>query len=236
MSDELGDTRKHYHAEGYVHLRNVATPEVTRGLAGLIRRDIMRPEALTQITRQPTISNKPAYEFYSYHYAPVLGFHLGLTSRMCQATGRPLAPSYAYFRLYQGGDVCKVHADKPSCEHSVSLPLAYADDKIWSFEIGRRRYEYPTATQMPIADDFGDEPFSSLELAPGDAVLYKGINHRHGRVTPNPNRWSAHLFMHWVDTEGPHKEWAFDKKAMPEPGEFPLPPAAMGRAPVRTES
>jgi len=223
MVEVQANDQTRYQADGYLFVRGLVGPEVVRGLAGLIRRDMGRPEVLAQITRQPSISNKRAYEFYSYHYAPVLGFHLGLTSRLSEITGRPLVPTYAYFRLYQGGDVCKVHADKPSCEHSVSLPLAYSDDRVWPFEIGRTHYEYPNATSMPIADDFGGESFSTIDLSPGDAILYRGVTRRHGRVTANPNRWSAHLFMHWVDTEGPFKEWAFDKKAMPELTDFPLP-------------
>jgi hypothetical protein len=38
------------------------------------------------------------------------------------------------------------------------------------------------------------------------------VNHRHGRITPNPNGWSVHLFMHWVDRNGPHRGHAFDGK------------------------
>lgn len=48
----------------------------------------------------------------------------------------------------------------------------------------------------------------------GDAVMYRGVNHRHGRIEPNPNRWSAHLFLHWVDAKGPYAEHAFDRLAV----------------------
>ena len=46
--------------------------------------------------------------------------------------------------------------------------------------------------------------------APGDAVLYRGVQHRHGRLTPNRNAWSAHLFLHWVERDGPFASHAFD--------------------------
>ena len=46
----------------------------------------------------------------------------------------------------------------------------------------------------------------------GDAVIYNGINYLHGRVNPNPNRWSAHIFMHWVDRAGSYARYAFDEK------------------------
>jgi hypothetical protein len=44
----------------------------------------------------------------------------------------------------------------------------------------------------------------------GDAVLYQGVNHRHGRLSPNPNGWSVHLFLHWVDRDGPYRDQAYD--------------------------
>jgi hypothetical protein len=29
------------------------------------------------------------------------------------------------------------------------------------------------------------------------------MHRRHGRTTPNPNGWSAHLFLHWVERGAP---------------------------------
>ena len=29
----------------------------------------------------------------------------------------------------------------------------------------------------------------------GDAVLYQASHYPHGRIRPNPNAWSAHLFL-----------------------------------------
>jgi hypothetical protein len=51
-------------------------------------------------------------------------------------------------------------------------------------------------------------------MQPGDAVLYRGTQLRHGRIEPNPNGWSAHLFMHWVDRTGPHAAHAFDAERL----------------------
>ena len=49
---------------------------------------------------------------------------------------------------------------------------------------------------------------------PGDAVLYRGIDLRHGRTQPNPNRWSAHLFLFWVERGGPFAQHAFDEERL----------------------
>ena len=57
-------------------------------------------------------------------------------------------------------------------------------------------------------------------MKPGDGVLYQGTHHRHGRTTPNPNGWSAHLFLHWVDRDGPYATFAHDSRPVPPPVNF----------------
>ncbi len=212
-----------YHARGYAHLQALCPPAVTRHLLGVICEDLGKPGIAERFLRKPTVNAKPSYEFYSYQYPPVMGFHWGLTSRMCEVTGKNLLPTYGFFRVYQKDDICTVHSDRPSCEHSLSLALAYADDAVWDFEIGSRPYDYESACMLKAAADFGGEDYATLKLTPGDAILYKGVNYRHGRMTPNPNRWSAHLFMHWIDVDGPFKVWAFDKQVLPEPTGFVFP-------------
>jgi hypothetical protein len=128
---------------------------------------------------------------------------------MRELTGRDLLPTYDYFRLYRKDDVCRIHSDRDACEHSLSLTLGYSEGQIWPFEIGTN----PISAPGPIENDFGGDPFSSIAMNPGDAVLYRGVHHRHGRVAPNPNRWSAHLFLHWVDRDGPYAGHAFDLTA-----------------------
>jgi hypothetical protein len=71
-----------------------------------------------------------------------------------------------------------------------------------------------------VTEDFGDAPFSSVPMETGDAVLYQGTHHRHGRTTPNPNGWSAHLFLPSVHHNGRYAEFALDGRAVPEPVNF----------------
>ena len=49
---------------------------------------------------------------------------------------------------------------------------------------------------------------------PGDGVLYQGVHHHHGRTMPNPNRWSAHLFLFWVERDGPFAQHTFDAERL----------------------
>ena len=98
--------------------------------------------------------------------------------------------------MYRAGDICRVHSDRHACEHSLSLLLAASDDKAWPLEVGSQHIETP---RQRADADFGDEAYGSVPMLPGDAVLYQGVHRLHGRMMPNPNRWSAHLFLHWVD-------------------------------------
>jgi hypothetical protein len=162
---------------------------------------------------------RPAVELYGYQYKPMLTFLWGLTPAMCEVTGRNLLPTYSYFRAYQQDDLCYVHSDRHACEHSLSMTLAYSDGKSWTLDVSQHRGGERAA---PITKDFAGQSYSSVRMQPGDAVLYQGVHYRHGRVTPNPNRWSAHMFLHWVDADGPFKAQAFDGKSAqgPEPADF----------------
>lgn len=110
-----------------------------------------------------------------------------------RATGLALFPTYSYFRLYKHGDRLAKHTDRPSCEISVSLCLGFEDGKSWPLCI-----EGPKAT-------------SSVDLSPGDALLYRGTECPHWREVFEGNR-QAQVFLHYVDQNGPNAEWKFDKR------------------------
>ena len=206
-----------YRADGYALVRGLIGTEVAQAfLAGLQADMGGGPIPLSRVTQHVNLLRRPAFEVYGHFYKPMLTFLWGLTPVISGIVGRELLPTYDYFRLYREGDVCRVHFDRLSCEHSLSLTLAYSDGRPWNLELGRTRQE-PSAR---VEEDFGEEPFSSLAMEPGDAVLYQGVHHRHGRVSANPNRWSAHLFLHWVDADGPYRDQAFDGQVRPAPVDF----------------
>jgi hypothetical protein len=198
-----------YRVDGYAHVHELIAPEIARAFLGALQNDL-GPAALpvSQITQFPNLLKRPAFEIYGHHYPPMLFFLWGLTPMMREITGRDLLPTYDYFRIYREGDICRVHYDRPSCEHSLSLTLDYSDGVDWPLEIGKAASQ-PSAK---VDEEFGDEPSTSIAMKVGDAVLYQGVTHRHGRTQPNPNGWSAHLFLHWVDRKGPHADEAFDRQ------------------------
>ena len=196
-----------YQANGYALIEGLIPAEVAQAFLTTMERDLGKANlSYDKFARTAPLTRLSTVEIPGHAYTPMIAFLWGLTPIVSQLVGRELLPTYDYFRIYQAGDICRLHSDRPSCEHSVSLTLAYSDGKAWPLEIGSERME-----EMDyLREEFGAEAHASLPMMPGDAVLYQGVHHRHGRTMPNPNRWSAHLFLHWVDRDGPYKSHAFD--------------------------
>lgn len=200
-----------YYANGYAHLEGLIPLALTREFLANLRSDLDHSKMSLQAMLKPADQlARPAVELYGFQYKPMIMFGWGLTPIMEHLTGRTLLPTFSYFRAYQRDDVCWIHSDREACEHSLSMTLAYSDDKPWALEFSRERQQ----RREPLATDFQGKPYGSVSMAPGDAVLYQGVDYRHGRITPNPNRWSAHMFLHWVDSAGPHRGLAFDKQGI----------------------
>jgi hypothetical protein len=196
-----------YNRDGYALIEGLIAPESAAAFVAMLKKDI-GPNAIpvSGIREFPNLLARPAFEIYGHFYPPMLTFLWGLTPIVSEIVGRDLLPTYDYLRIYRDGDVCRVHHDRLSCEHSLSLTLDYSDGVPWNLEIEQRE----TDPSSKVEESFGNEPFASLAMQVGDAVLYQGVRHRHARVTPNPNGWSIHLFLHWVDRDGPFREHAFD--------------------------
>jgi hypothetical protein len=202
-------------------IEGLLSPEVAGALARQI--SVAVAKGGTRWLVPPSIGSKPCYEASCMEWPVLLTFLWGVTPRIEQVAGARLLPTYSYFRTYQKGDVCRVHADRPACEHSLSLTLAYADGLPWALEVADARVSEAQRRTTRGDEDFGEEAHSAYPMSPGDAVIYRGFDYRHGRTMPNPNRWSAHLFMHWVDSDGPHRDQMFDGKPMLGPVDFRFP-------------
>ena len=199
-----------YHQDGYALIRGLIAPEVGQALLKSLKRDMGEaPIPLSRAENKINLLNRAAFEVAGQLYPPLMFFLWGLTPTISRIVGLDLLPTYDYLRVYREGDVCKVHSDRPSCEHSVSLTLDYSDGAAWDLELGKEHLPAPSAK---VDETFGDQPYTALSMQVGDAVLYKGVNHRHGRTTPNPNAWSAHLFLHWVERDGQYADHAFDRQ------------------------
>lgn len=192
-----------YDKNGYAHLKALIDPSLARAFLRSLAKDLGRTVLpMTGKESRPGVLRRPALQVHGEHYPPMKFFLWGLTPLLSQLVGRELLPTYDLFRVYRAGDICRVHSDREACEHSLSLTLDYSDGKPWPLQIGK--VPLP-ARQKRLTEGFEGEEHVSIAMQPGDAVLYRGTHRRHGRTEPNPNRWSAHLFLHWVERDGAYR-------------------------------
>jgi hypothetical protein len=209
-----------YWSDGYLALQSFLPDEVGRAFLAKLKADLVQARVPFDLLKQEShLLRQKAIEVYGGHYPPMITFLWGMTPAVAAHIGRRLRPTYCYFRVYREGDICRIHSDRYACEHSLSLLLAASDNRPWSLEVGAWHIDNP---RQRADADFGEEPFASLPMRPGDAVLYQGVHRAHGRMTPNPNRWSAHLFLHWVDEEGAYAEEGFERQAIPDTSRLEL--------------
>lgn len=200
-----------YEKDGYATIRGLIPPEVAFNLFKQLQIDLQAAgKSFEEFAQGHALTAQPTIEISGHFYRPLTTFLWGLTPIISELTGADLLPSYDYFRIYHKDDICRVHSDRPSCEHSLSLTLVYSDGLPWPLEVGSTR----VTGEDPCTEDFGDEPYSAVEMQLGDAVLYRGMDLRHGRTRPNPNRWSAHLFLFWVERGGAFAHHAFDEQRL----------------------
>ncbi len=218
-----------YHAQfardGFCLIKSLLTPDVAARLVADVAEDIHRV-GMGKFLGQTNIHSSPGLEIYSHDYKLLNSFQWGLTGMVRDITGANLTPGFAYFQIYREGNRLFVHSDRASCEYSMSLTLAYSDDLPWDLTVSDDIVDHSAPDEgKKVAENHGDAKYHRLTTMPGDAVLYPGYGRRHGRLEPNPNRWSAHIFLHWVDADGPHAKYSFDEKVKNTKVDFDVPRA-----------
>lgn len=114
-----------------------------------------------------------------------------------KALGLRLFPTYSYARLYDTqGEELTIHRDRPACEISATLTLGFEGD-VWSIYMSK---------------DEDKSKGSEIKMSVGDAVAYRGCDIYHWREKYTEGKWQAQVFLHYVDQDGPHAEWKYDKR------------------------
>lgn len=128
------------------------------------------------------------------------------------ASGLKLLPTYAYARWYEPGEVLKIHRDRPACEVSATLTLGFEGD-VWPIFMGKPS---DVATEHRRVDENRNIVFAKdvgkITMDVGDAVLYRGCELYHWRDEYSEGKWQAQVFLHYVDANGPHADWVYDKR------------------------
>lgn len=123
----------------------------------------------------------------SFYNDPLMeSLMLNKISLMEKESGLKIFPTYSFWRTYTYGAELLAHKDRPSCEISVTVQID------------------SDGTDWPIFME--DKP---IVLQNGDAVIYYGTNITHSR---NEFFGDYHIqaFLHYVDQDGPFKNYKFD--------------------------
>lgn len=175
-----------FQERGYCVLRSLLSPSASRLLADHVLEVSHFPQYSAgdkQVPGTPAIYSDPHMERLLDAMAPKVA-----------AEGSVLVyPTYSYARVYKRGDRLVKHRDRPACEISLSVTVDYDPDEPW-----------------PIWVDSGSGPVA-FWLQRGDALMYRGTDVWHWRE-PFTGNYAAQVFLHYVDRQGPHREWKFDKR------------------------
>ena len=131
-----------------------------------------------------------------------------------QNVGKKLFPTYSFFRIYDKGSDLKVHTDRESCEYTVALCLG-ADpvDQPYEIFVG----EEDESSDYKYYDDKKNFNRYRIDykfpMLPNNAVIFKGMEKIHWREICTHDHFMT-VFLHYVDQEGPYKEFRFDKREM----------------------
>lgn len=117
-----------------------------------------------------------------------------LNSKISKVTGKDLVPSYSYSRIYYKGAILEPHKDRPSCEYSATICIDTTN--LWDFYIRDKQ-----------------DNINKLKLNPGDMCVYSGVDLEHWRE-PYGGEKQIQCFLHYVDMQGPFKDFKYDKRIM----------------------
>jgi|APGre2960657373_1045057.scaffolds.fasta_scaffold27142_1 predicted 2-oxoglutarate/Fe(II)-dependent dioxygenase YbiX len=183
------DTALEFKEKGYVHLKDFLHLDSCKDLTRELKR---------LVTEKKTVKDEQCPLSEAIHGTLTFDKLLeDLTPHFEQASGLKLFPTYSYARLYNTqGEELKLHRDRPACEISATLTLDFEGD-VWPIYMGANE-DKSNATE--------------IKMNVGDAVLYRGCDIHHWREPYKEGKWQAQVFLHYVDQNGPHAEWKYDKR------------------------
>ena len=183
------NTIQEFQNKKYVHLKNVLDEQSCKNLTEYLK---------NLVNQQQTINDSQCPLSQAVHGSEQFDLLLdALTPYFEKKSGLKLYPTYSYARLYnQQGEELKNHRDRPACEISATITLGFEGD-VWSIYMG----DYEDKTNG-----------SKIDMAIGDAVMYRGCDKYHWREPYTEGQWQAQVFLHYVDQNGPYAEWKYDKR------------------------
>ena len=153
---------------------------------------------LISISDEPQVPNSSARRNFPLYQH----INFSIKSIIENFIGRKLYTTYWYDRFYFLNQELKIHTDQEQCEISCSLHISSNLKKYWDFK---------------LMNLYGEEKF--VQLNPGDAIVYKGIQiphwrdplpSRHGKTNfiKNDDTYYHQVFFHYVLQDGNYVQFA----------------------------
>ncbi len=117
-----------------------------------------------------------------HNYISFLELLCEKTPEISEILEETVLPTYTYSRVYKNGSILEKHSDRDACE--ISLTLHLGGDKPWLIWI-----------KTPEGED------RSVELNPGDAMMYLGTVAEHWRDQYVGEEY-VQVFLHYVRSRG----------------------------------
>jgi len=183
------NTIQEFQNKGYVYLKNALDKQSC---------EVLVNELKNLVKLQKTIKDYQCPKSDSIGGAEVFNNLLQAMLPYFEAqSGLKLYPTYSYARLYtEHNEILESHRDRPACEISATLTLGFEGD-VWSIYMG---------------DHEDKTDGTKIDMDIGDAVMYRGCDKWHWREPYVEGKWQAQVFLHYVDQNGPHAEWKYDKR------------------------
>lgn len=169
----------------YLYVPNFLTAQEAEDLA----QEFYKAEAANTMFKDPQCPSSPAI----YNLLPCVKTLVKKVPQVSELCGEDVLPTYVYGRIYSKGEVLARHRDRDACEISLTVNLQ-KDETNW-----------PIWIQKPSGEEV------SLNLNPGDAMMYLGCTADHWREKFE-GQSHVQFFMHYVFANGPRAYAFFDKE------------------------
>lgn len=177
-----------FEQQKYVVVKNALSKDYINFISNSIRFDTIQNPNETDDGIAPLTQTK-------YASAITESLLIHLKPLVEKSTGLSLLPTYSYYRIYKPGDYLLKHKDREACEISLTINLGFkyfdvSPDYTWDILINETKFQ----------------------TMPGDMVIYRGIELEHWRedFQAGPGSWQLQAFLHYVDANGPYKEFVYD--------------------------
>ena len=176
---------KQLQENNYVLIDNFISPEQAYQLYNSFKQDALAGKFNHGDDQCPN-------SFYIHNYRWFVELLINKCFSLSEFMEETVLPTYSYARYYRNGETLEKHTDRPACEVSITIHLG-SDGVPW-----------------PIYFTKPNKEVVSVELKPGQAAIYLGMESEHWRDVYQGDDY-VQVFLHYVKARGNNWDQYFDK-------------------------